>query len=110
MRVSEPDTLRTSAFTGSPGRLAVNALKHAFRDRTCGEVVVSLRTESEGCVRLSLRYDGPGLPPGLDWRKSPSLGLRLVQMLTGQLNGTIETRAEPGTEFVLTFELPTKTP
>jgi len=86
--------------------LAVNALKHAFRDRSSGEVTVTLRSAPEGCICLRFRDDGPGLPPDMDWRKSPSLGLRLVQMLAGQLNGTIETGAGPGTEFMLTFGLP----
>ena len=31
-----------------------------------------------------------GLPAGLDWRQADSLGLRLVQILAGQLRATVE--------------------
>ena len=83
--------------------LAVNALKHAFRGRSSGAVTVTLGTSPDGCIRLGLADDGAGLPPGQDWRQSSTLGLRLVQMLAGQLNGAVETGPGPGAEFTLTF-------
>ena len=49
--------------------------------------------------------NGVGLPADLDWRQSRSLGLRLVQILAGQLRGTVETGAGPGAEFRITFFL-----
>jgi PAS domain S-box-containing protein len=93
--------------------LASNALKHAFRGRNGGhrgeavvghEVVVSLRASPEGRICLRVRDNGTGLPPGLDWRQADSLGLRLVQMLAGQLDGTVEVSSGEGTEFTMTFE------
>ena len=83
--------------------LAVNALKHAFRNRSSGEVTVTLRTDPDGKASLRVGDDGVGLPPGVDWRQSPSLGLRLVQMLASQLHGTVESGPGPGTEFRLSF-------
>ncbi len=89
--------------------LASNALKHAFPNQTGGEVTVGLSqdaTSREVCLRVS--DNGPGLPPNLNWRESRSLGLRLVQMLTQQLHGTVETGPGPGTEFRILFPLPRK--
>jgi len=91
--------------------LASNALKHAFRKQAGGnteqgagnEVRVSLRTDSEGRVRLGIRDNGVGLPPGLDWRRADSLGLRLVEMLAKQLGATVEVADGGGTEFIVTF-------
>ena len=57
-------------------------------------------------VRLRVRDNGVGLPAGLDWRQSRSLGLRLVQMLAGQLRATVELNRGAGTEFEITFSLP----
>lgn len=83
--------------------LASNALKHAFRDRTGGEVSVVLRGSPEGQVCLRVRDNGSGLPAGFDWRQADSLGLRLVQMLAGQLHAAVEVGSGEGTEFTVTF-------
>ena len=83
--------------------LVTNALKHAFRDRADGGVTVALSVLPDGRVCLRVGDNGPGLPAGLDWRTSSSLGLRLVQMLTEQINGTVEVTTDGGTEFAITF-------
>jgi two-component sensor histidine kinase len=86
--------------------LAANALKHAFAGRDAGEVTAALHADPGGRVHLCVRDDGVGLPPGVDWRRTRSLGLQLVQMLTSQINGTVEVRSGAGTEFEITFTLP----
>ena len=92
--------------------LVSNALKHAFRDRgdghrsaavVDGEVAVSLRRDPEDRVCLRVRDNGVGLPAGFDWRQADSLGLRLVQMLAGQLHATVEVCNHEGTEFTVVF-------
>ena len=90
--------------------LASNALKHAFHGRghrgeavVGGQVSVSLRGGPEGRVCLRVRDNGTGLPAGLDWRQADSLGLRLVQMLAGQLDATVEVCSGQGTEFTVMF-------
>jgi two-component sensor histidine kinase len=84
--------------------LVSNALKHAFGGRDGGEVAVSLRGGAQGRVRLCVRDDGRGLPAGFDWSQAQSLGLRLVQMLAGQLRAAVEASSNGGTEFTVTFE------
>ena len=86
--------------------LISNTLKHAFRGRSQGEVRILLHRSPDGTVCLCVSDDGVGLPPELDWRQSESLGLRLVEMLTRQLNATMELNCDNGTEFQLTFKLP----
>jgi len=86
--------------------LAANALKHAFAGRPVGEVTAALHADPDGRVHLCVRDDGVGLPPGMDWRHTRSLGLQLVQMLTSQINGAVEVRSGAGTEFEITFTLP----
>jgi len=83
--------------------LVMNALKHAFRGRTAGEIAVVLGASPEGRVRLIVSDDGVGMPAGLDWRQSNSLGLRLVQLLAGQLNAQLEATSDHGTRFQITF-------
>jgi PAS domain S-box-containing protein len=84
--------------------LVSNALKHAFCDRVEGEVAVSLGSDAQDQIRLSVRDNGVGLPAGFDWREARSLGLRLVQMLAGQIHAVVETSSGDGTGFTVTFE------
>lgn len=85
--------------------LASNALKHAFRGRSGGAVLVSSCCSPDGSAVIRVSDNGVGLPPGWDWRREPSLGLQLVQMLSRQLQGVVEARqtAGGGTEFELKF-------
>jgi len=86
--------------------LATNALKYAFTDGREGVVTVALEHEAAtGAVCLRVHDTGVGLPAGLDWRESKSLGLKLVNILTTQLDGTVETGPGPGTEFRVSFKL-----
>ncbi len=86
--------------------LVANALKHAFHGRDGGELAVSLHGGGQGAVRMSVRDNGCGLPPGFDWTRAPSLGLRLVQMLARQIRATVEVASEEGTEFTIIIEGP----
>jgi PAS domain S-box-containing protein len=79
--------------------LVGNALKHAFQGRPQGEVTVSLKVKADDQIHLSVGDDGVGLPVGLDWRKANSLGLRLVQMLGGQVGASVEVTSGGGTRF-----------
>ena len=78
--------------------LVTNSLKYAFRDRTTNpqnEVTVQLTTQAEQHI-LEVRDNGVGLPAGMDMENSPSLGLRLVSMLTRQLKGRLTVETTPG--------------
>jgi len=84
--------------------LVTNALKHAFKDRPRGEIATVLHRNQDGTVCLRVSDDGVGMPPELDWRKSKSLGLRLIDMLAKQLNAVVELNCSSGTEFKITFK------
>ncbi len=83
-----------------------NSLKHAFCDQEGGEVAVSLHEDLLGRVNLSIKDNGIGLPKGFDWKQANSLGLRLVQMLAGQLHAAVEVSSGTGTQFAILFERP----
>lgn len=84
--------------------LASNALKYAYTGRDHGELNLKMALEEDGQYHLRIRDDGVGLPENLDWRKADSLGLQLVNMLTGQLRGTVEHQNNIGTEFHIAFQ------
>jgi PAS domain S-box-containing protein len=83
--------------------LVGNALKHAFRGRSEGEVTVSLNGSIEGLIRLSVGDNGVGLPEGFDWRQTQSLGLHLVRLLSGQLDADVNVCGGEGTRFEVVF-------
>jgi two-component sensor histidine kinase len=85
-----------------------NSLKHAFPDERPGEVRIRLWRESATSVSLAVSDNGVGLPAGLDWSTSRSLGLRLVRVLADQLHASLELRSHGGTEIKLAFQIKSK--
>jgi two-component sensor histidine kinase len=83
--------------------LVSNACKHAYPNRGCGRISISVTREPGGVVRLVVADDGVGLPAGVDPFSTSSLGLRLVRDLTQQLGGTLEVTTSPGTAFHVRF-------
>jgi len=84
--------------------LITNALKHAFPDGRPGTVRVGCAVPSPSLVTLIVADDGVGLPAGVDVHDSPTLGLRLVSTLAGQLDGRVEIERDRGTVFRIHFE------
>ena len=66
----------------------INALKYAFVGRGEGTLTIELRSTA-GHHELRIADDGPGLPPGVDPKKTRTLGLRLVRDLTRQIHGEL---------------------
>jgi len=84
--------------------LVTNALKHAFPEGRCGRVWVEAKASGE---RASLRIgnDGMDFDPDLA-RARPTLGMKLVESLAGQIGGAFEAvRAQSGAHFRLEFPL-----
>jgi two-component sensor histidine kinase len=103
----EVEEILLSVDTGIPCGLIINellsnALKHAFPDGK-GTVVVGMNRQ-DGQYVLRVADDGIGFPKDLDFRTTDSLGLQLVNTLTGQLEGTVElVNNGRGTEFRIPF-------
>ncbi|HSR07776.1 MAG TPA: histidine kinase dimerization/phosphoacceptor domain -containing protein [Bryobacteraceae bacterium] len=83
--------------------LLSNAFKYAFPEGQTGNIRVALRRGPLGKAHLMVRDNGVGLPPGLDWNTSPTLGLRLVRTLARQIDAEVKTSGRAGTLFSITF-------
>jgi two-component sensor histidine kinase len=83
--------------------LVSNALKYAFPDHPEGIIYVSISLEQTGEYALVVWDNGVGIPAGLDITKTESLGMRLVTMLTDQLNGTFQYANNQGTRWEIKF-------
>lgn len=83
--------------------LVTNSLKHAFPDGKTGTVRVGITRDSQGSCVLTVEDNGIGFPASLDFNKSSSLGLQLVNMLTRQLGGAITIERSDGTRVSIAF-------
>lgn len=91
--------------------LVSNSLKHAFvenraggeRNESLDKIYVSLHSNGEGRFALVVQDNGVGFPKDLDFRKTKSLGLQLVNDLVNQIDGSIELQRGRGTAFKITF-------
>ena len=88
--------------------LVSNSLKYAFpieprQSESKGTIRIGLNSDNNGKLTLIVSDNGIGLPEGLDYRKTGSLGLQLVNTLANQLEGDMELDRNGGTTFKITF-------
>ena len=82
--------------------LISNCLKHAFPDGRKGTIMISLKKDGNK-LEFIIKDDGKGLPGNFDISEINSLGLKLINNLTMQLNGFMEIDTVEGTAFKITF-------
>jgi PAS domain S-box-containing protein len=94
--------------------LVSNSLKYAFPSGGSGEIRVELsccerpadtepQAEGGNWYCLVVSDNGIGFPEDLDFRKTESLGLKIVCTLTEQLNGSIALERNGGSRFTILF-------
>jgi two-component sensor histidine kinase len=84
--------------------LLSNSLKYAFPDGRRGKVEISARPTEAGEIVLVVCDDGIGLPPGLDIRKTETMGMGIVVgLVENQLGGRVELDRSDGTCFTIMF-------
>ena len=83
--------------------LLSNCLKHAFPDDKSGQIDINFHYNHPKYL-LTIEDDGVGFPENIDHKKTKSLGLRLVDILSDQIDGTVELKRDNGTQFCIEFE------
>ncbi len=110
----EIDDIFLSVDTAIPcglivNELVCNALKHGFSPKGTGAIEIGLhrtfQEADEGKRELVMRVrdNGIGFPAEVDFRKTRSLGMQLINTLVKQLKGTIELNRNSGTAFEIVF-------
>ena len=80
-----------------------NSLKHAFPSGRGGCIHVCIK-QTEDQIEMSLGDNGVGLPKGLTFGNTNSLGMVLIQTLAeNQLGGKLELNLIKGTEYLISF-------
>jgi two-component sensor histidine kinase/HAMP domain-containing protein len=85
--------------------LITNSFKHAFAGRDHGMIELSVSPSGEGGYDLVYSDDGVGIPQDkLNGDQSHTLGVSLIESLTGQLNGFLSVDSSPsGTRYQIRF-------
>lgn len=83
--------------------LISNAYKYAFEGVDKGQLKISLERKANKELQLEVADNGKGLPANFSIETARSLGLKLVNILTKQLKGTLEVEQEGGTRFLIRF-------
>jgi two-component sensor histidine kinase/uncharacterized membrane protein affecting hemolysin expression len=82
--------------------ILTNSLKHAFSMTTSPRMFIQQIPSSNLCIQIG--DNGPGLPPGIELKSATSFGLRIISLLSEQLQAKIMVNSEHGT--VYTVEIP----
>lgn len=86
----------------------VNAFKHAFPDRSRGEIRLQIRLLDERHIRICVTDNGVGATSPA--ARGPSLGLTLIESLSRQIDAVYEYHSdETGTRVCLTIPAPNPT-
>jgi PAS domain S-box-containing protein len=91
--------------------LFTNSLKYAFPparvepDSRKNEIVIEFYPLDKSTMVLTVKDNGVGLPGHLDFFETPSMGIRLVRLLSKQMNGTIKLDQTNGTAVEVTFKV-----
>jgi two-component sensor histidine kinase len=83
--------------------LLSNSLKHAYAGGKEGRIQIELQAQDKGAYLLQVRDDGVGISKDGVRRNPGSLGLELVNLLAGKLEGTVELQNGPGTGWRIKF-------
>ncbi len=83
--------------------LVTNSMKHAFPDGEKGEINIEFHKQEDEFILL-VSDTGVGFPEEIDFRKTDSLGLQLVNNLVMQIDGVITLDMINGTEFKIIFK------
>lgn len=82
--------------------LVSNSLKYAFSQQR-GEISIDFHQIDRQQFHLRIKDNGVGFPVNFDVENTETLGLRLVRMLTHQLDGTLAIDSQYGTCYDVNF-------
>ena len=83
--------------------LVSNSMKHAFPNNKLGKIDVKFKL-SDGNYTLIVSDNGVGFPQDYNIQNSDSLGLKIVNSLTEQIDGEIKIQVSNGTKFTINFK------
>ncbi len=84
--------------------LLTNTFKYAMQKEKLNSISIHLESSNSKLNTLIYKDNGPGLPLDFDIQKSTSLGMKVIQLLTKQLGGTLKFYTDNGSVFEIPFK------
>ncbi|MBN1143345.1 MAG: tetratricopeptide repeat protein [Bacteroidales bacterium] len=84
--------------------LATNAYKYGFTENTSGLIEIDFNRNPDKKILLRICDNGKGFPEGFDLENSPTLGLKLVKLLTKQIKARLYINTRHGAEYKVVLE------
>ncbi len=79
-----------------------NSFKYAFTNTEKGKISININ-EADNHYKLELADNGKGFPKGFDISNSKTFGLRIMKLLTQQINGTFKIDGANGVKLTIQF-------
>jgi PAS domain S-box-containing protein len=83
--------------------LVSNSMKHAFPNNKQGKIDIKFKL-NDGNYSMIVSDNGVGFPQDYNIQNSDSLGLKIVNSLTEQIDGEIKIEVSNGTKFIINFK------
>ncbi len=83
--------------------LLTNTFKYAMQKEKLNIISIQLASTNAALSTIIYKDNGPGLPVNFDIQKSTSLGMKVIQLLTKQLGGTLHFYNDHGSVFEIPF-------
>jgi two-component sensor histidine kinase len=84
--------------------MMTNSLKYAFPDGREGEITIDFSSDGMNYI-LKYHDNGIGIPEGVTFDRTQSLGMQLIRGLTRQLDSTVDLQRGDGSTFTVTFPM-----
>lgn len=85
--------------------IITNSMKYAFKDTEMRLIYIYIKELSKNSYTLRIGDNGSGYEDALFHGRSSSLGMKLIQNLTIQINGTIQKNTQKkGTHYLINFQ------
>ncbi|MFN2127413.1 MAG: PAS domain S-box protein, partial [Anaerolineales bacterium] len=85
--------------------LLTNSLKYAFADGQPGKVNINMHIINDSIFTLRVSDTGPGLPEDVSINDADTLGLQLLNVFVGQLNGDMKIIRNGGATYEVVFPI-----
>ncbi len=81
-----------------------NALKYAFPSGRRGEIRIKMTIDDNNVTNLAISDNGIGLPESFEANSVSTFGMRLISLLTKQLDGDMKIFSDNGVTFTIQFK------